>query len=79
MGWSGTEAKEVELSKKAAVADVAVGSATKAVDSGVEVFADTEAPEIDRNIETPAAYSSEWILDDAGPVGLDSRAGSGLT
>lgn len=79
MGWSGTEAKEVELSKKAAVADAAVGSATKAVDSGVDVFADTDAPEIDRNIETPAADSSEWILEDAGPTRCDIRAGLGRT
>lgn len=56
----------MELSKKAAVADAAVGSATKAVESGVEVFAETDAPDIDLKIETPAAAdSSEWIFEEA--------------
>lgn len=80
MGWRGTEAKEVELSKKAAE-NVVVSAAAAAVDGGVEVLAETEAPEIERKMEEPKEDSSEWILEEgcgAGPVGKD-RAGSGLT
>lgn len=72
MGWRGIEANEVELSKNG---PEAVGSTMAVESGGVEVFAETEAPEIDRKMEEEAD-SSEWILEleEAG-----NRAGSGRT
>lgn len=74
MGWRGTAAKEVELSKSGPDA-AAVGSGSGWAESGVvDVLADTEAPEIVRKIEELVADSSEWILE--GPeAGI--RVGSG--
>lgn len=78
MGCKGMEAKEVEPSKAeetvVLLVVVVAAESKKEVESGVDVLAETEAPEIERKmLVAPAADSSEQIFED------DEWAESGLT